>query len=257
MKTRKPREGSLLLDFGKPVRVDRVGLTSEGEVLFETGDGQMLRPVRTFLETSYERSKGPKVLNRLVPPTDRLFLDPWHGIAKYKRLFAIDTNSRFVGSERVAVTGIVEFIPLVSKRSALIFPRRAIELRNVTALYPERVGWLRAIDLLVSELGFALLQVPVGLIVDSDLANLERFNLRLMPLGGDRYLPQNMEFIYATSDAGKEHPLNRAIAEADKIAAGTFAHLANIGDDRRDFRDARPDEGYSRWRHWIVRESPS
>jgi hypothetical protein len=244
------------MDFGEPARIDRVALTPEGELLIETDGMETRRPVRTFLETSYERPKGPKVLNRLVPPTDRLFVDPWYGIAKYSRLFALDTNCRFIGSERVAVTGVVEFIPLRSKRSVLIFASIAIELRNVTAPSPERVGWLRAIDLLVSQAGFALLDVPVGLIVDSDLGTLEAWNARLMPVHGDRYLPRNMELLYATSDSGKEHPLNRAIAKADKIAAGLFPRLAAIGDDSRDLKDADSDAGYSQWRYWLVHESP-
>jgi hypothetical protein len=253
----KPRNTHLVMDFGEPQRIDRVAFTPAGELLLEV-DGQPVRPpVRTFLETSFDRPKGPKVLNRLVPPTRTLSIDPWLGIAKYKRLFAIDTNCRFVGTERVASTAIVEFIPLFSRRSVVISASRSIELRNVTAPFPERVGWLRAIDVLVSEVGFQALDVPIGLIVDSDLGSLEAFNARTLPIFGARRLPINMELVYATSDSGKEHVLNQAIAKADKVASGLFEHLATIGNDAKDFQPAGPADGYSHWRKWSVRESPS
>jgi hypothetical protein len=55
-----------------------------------------------------------------------------------------------------------------------------------------------------------------GLIVDSDLENLERYNNRELPVYGDFYLPQNMKFIYASSEIASETYTNMMIALADK-----------------------------------------
>jgi hypothetical protein len=55
-----------------------------------------------------------------------------------------------------------------------------------------------------------------GLIVDSDLENLERYNNRELSIYGDFHLPVNMKFIYASSEIASETYTNMMIALADK-----------------------------------------
>jgi hypothetical protein len=70
-----------------------------------------------------------------------------------------------------------------------------------------------------------------GLIVDSDLENLERYNNRELPVYGDFYLPQSMKFIYASSEIASETYTNMMIALADKESKRLRDYIIREGCD--------------------------
>lgn len=59
----------------------------------------------------------------------------------------------------------------------------------------------------------------IGLVVDSDLGNLEAYNNRTLPLTEDFYLPENFSLLYASADYTDEWS-NKMIRMCDREAAG-------------------------------------
>ena len=65
----------------------------------------------------------------------------------------------------------------------------------------------------------------VGMIVDSDLGNLKSYNARKAPVIRNDLLPETVQLIYASSDAGKENLVNRALAVADSVSSQSLAAI--------------------------------
>jgi hypothetical protein len=56
----------------------------------------------------------------------------------------------------------------------------------------------------------------IGLLVDSDLGNHDKYNARELPIAGDFFLPEKYQLIYATSDSGKDNLLNKFMGLCDR-----------------------------------------
>lgn len=68
-----------------------------------------------------------------------------------------------------------------------------------------------------------------GVIVDSDLNDLQKINSREKPIIGDFYAPNYLSLIYASVDTGMESLLNKLIQQADRVAKKTLnSFLENI-----------------------------
>ena len=86
---RKPRQHFIYATTAAPVTEIGLRVTPDGRVEFVTD------MVATGVETSYKRSKGPKVIERISLAADRLHFDPDVAIfANFDRIFAVDTNTR-------------------------------------------------------------------------------------------------------------------------------------------------------------------
>jgi hypothetical protein len=59
----------------------------------------------------------------------------------------------------------------------------------------------------------------VGMIVDSDLGNLDSYNTQKMPVCSGQMLPNNVTLIYASSDNKNDSIVNRIIAIADEASS--------------------------------------
>ena len=65
----------------------------------------------------------------------------------------------------------------------------------------------------------------VGIVIDSELGNLEMFNNRTISVRGDWYLPENYTFMYASSDKTDEW-CNKMLGACDKAARARMAQVA-------------------------------
>jgi len=212
------------------------GVVSRLELTVDTGTGEVsLGPtvMNTYSEVSYERAKGPKVLSRVPQPTEFLTFSTDAAMAKnYDFICAVDTNTREIGRKTLSVTGIVT---VTNSRAPDPEDTRGFWKFDVPfALVvsqpkasAEHLGWLGAAQYLHVN-GYIRAGMRVGVIVDSDLGTISAFNQRKKPVIGPFYLPEGVQLIYATSDAGKESVVNKALATADSIASQTFHAIETI-----------------------------
>jgi hypothetical protein len=185
---------------------------------------------RPLLERRYARERKPKVISKIPLERGRLFNRASESIDDaYDIICAIDTNWAQVLNKNVHVTGI----ELYEKQ--WIDSARGLErvwrfhspfCIQFIELAPkqENAGWSAALHQLESQRFISRTQ-RVGVVVDSDLGNLEFYNQRKERFDGFNYLPSKWKFIYA-SDVTVETLPNHAIRNAHKISHSLLRLLA-------------------------------
>ncbi|TBG25403.1 hypothetical protein ELG79_09130 [Rhizobium leguminosarum] len=216
-KARKPRIEQLYGTTADNVReiVVRVN-EATGEIEF----GQPM--VNVYSQVSYDRPKGEKVLTRVPQGASTLSFDIQRALlANFEYTVAVDTNSRTINGRSVSVTAVVAFEeapppPGASAHWRLDVPFcwEFIDLRTEKI---ENFGWLAAYEQLIAG-GQISAGTRVGMIVDSDLGNIPKFNTRSAPFFEDRYLPPGVQLVYASADSGSENVVNRVLQTADSVS---------------------------------------
>lgn len=219
-----PREISLTLDFGKPTRIDKLCILKDNTIECLSNE-RIISPIDARIESSYEREKSPKIINRSYIGSDILTVDPNRALYKYDLIYAIDTNTKTINSGMISVSCIVlcKLIKEESKTIALYSPINCLEFRNVIDSH-EKYAWRKYIQLIMANPAYKP-NIKIGIIVDSDLENIPKYNLRKMPIVENFVLPDHFELLYASSDTGKEFLANRLIAECDREANILFEKI--------------------------------
>jgi len=177
--------------------------------------------INTRVETYYERAKGPKSLHHIPSDQSLLSIDPNGCLAaNFDIIFAVDTNSRRFKGFRFSVTGVVQAehtVDPATNRPALYFHTPfLLEFMQVRSK-PEQLGWLVAMNQIRSDPEYDSFS-RIGLIVDSDLQNLRKYNNRELAIYEDSFLPDRFVLVYASADAGSEYFANQYIRAADRAA---------------------------------------
>lgn len=214
----KPRSTSLMVSFKEPVTISGVGVTSDGAVRFMTDGASQVET--SFIETTYERAKGKKVVNRSPVDPSSLSISLNGVLRQYETIFALDTNTRKVAGMQISVAGIVlaKWRASFNGMPILAFgPTQAIELRDVDCS-PDLVAWRTFLEVLEANPDRRSMG-RVAVIVDSHLNALNAMNARKSPILDDYYLPAGFELTYASSDVGVvESVTNKLLALADRSA---------------------------------------
>jgi hypothetical protein len=201
-----------------PVGELRVTVDSAGAIRFGT-------PVENvYSEVSYARSKGPKVLSRIPQAHGAAAFDAAPALEKnFDFLCAVDTNTKVIMGKRLSAVGIVTFQPVWVPGAKSLrhcwqfdvpFCLEYVEIRS----RPENFGWLSALEHM-RKFGTIRERQRIGMVVDSDLGNINDYNQRKKPVDGPEYLPNDVQLPYASADAGKENIVNKALAQADSVSA--------------------------------------
>lgn len=187
-----------------------------------------------YSEVTYERPKGPKVLSRIPQRHRDISFGSSNALLKnYEFVCAVDTNTRTIRDGRVSVTGIIVLRPFVLptvrelQRGWKLEAPFCLEFLDIREK-PENWGWMAAHQML-REQGLIGAATRVGRIVDSDLGNLNNYNAHKSPVIRDDLLPDTMQLIYASSDAGKENVVNRALSTADSASRQCLDEIENGG----------------------------
>ena len=201
--------------------VSEIALTIDsrtGEISFGT------EMINVYSEVTYERPKGPKVLSRIPQARRSIAFDAASALEKnFDFLCAVDTNTRLIRDKKVSAVGIVTFQSVwIPERQRLQrywkfdvpFCIEYVEIKSK----PENFGWLAALEYLNTFEIIAKGQ-RIGMVVDSDLGNVNDYNQRKRSVLGSYYLPANTQLLYASADAGKENVINKALAVADSVSA--------------------------------------
>lgn len=217
------RDCIVTADMGRAVSIDEVSIDPQAcwARFFERGIP--VEPVSVRIEVSYERQEskemGEKVLAQAPLRPDQLWAHPVRMIERFDHLFAVDTNTK----NGVSVTGVVygRAIKLqIPSKTAAVQPNLelCVEFRGIQGK-AENIAWVQVIQAIRRNLTYKP-HFQIGLIVDSDLENLDRYNNRELPVYSDFYLPEKMKFIYASSKPAQETYTSTMIAVADREAGG-------------------------------------
>lgn len=216
---KKPRSAVATMDFGKQITGGSFKANSKTGSIEIYNDGKPIVPVEAILEMEYERensSKGPKKLSRTqISGSEMLMhpLAPSMALNQYDHIVAIDTNTKQLSDEFISVSGVV-IGRQGEHQDPLKFryykPTYCLEFRNIKSKH-ENVAWKKLIEMIQAEPSYNSSK-KIGVIVDSDLGNIARFNRQNKPLLDDFYLPDNFSLIYASSDSGKENVQNIMIS---------------------------------------------
>lgn len=217
-------------------RKDYVYSTTSGEVDEivihidqEKGEFSFGTPMtNVYAETSYDRKKGPKSVFRLPQRGQSLTFDIDKILRRdFDYICAVDTNTKKVQNRPISVTAIVHVKPQnivgpeeISQFWNIDVPL-AIEFQDIKVSNPENMRWLAAFEQLIS-IGKISTNQRIGMIVDSDLGNLNDYNHQRKPVFQNFLLPPNLTLIYASADTGKDSILNQALSIADSIATQTI-----------------------------------
>lgn len=229
----KPRETSVYLDMGKPVRINKVGITKNGELILKNDDEQVV-PEKAFIETSYSREnpkKLKKILNKINLNPQQLVVAPNRAFYKYDVIFAVDTNTEKLNDKTVSVCcAIISQIKKGSEYDMALFRiSKVIEFWNISKK-PELVALTEIIKMITANPDYNENRL-IGIIVDTELNSLAKINNREVPILDNIYLPQGFELIYASADVGKENLPNILISNCDKTAKDILGLIKNnIGD---------------------------
>lgn len=207
------------------------------------------------IETYRQRISGSskKKLLNIVPGIIRpATASPDEIILSCDKIFAFDTNTKKIGDSVISVLGISNARASVLNRPRFVSIRNthAIEFRNLMQPY-EKVGWLMGLNAAI-DLGWIDPSEKVGIIVDS-------YSNEIMDLNNGEELfpgykkPDNVNFIYASSDTGQSYVLNQCIRMADRSANLVFQSIRDKKVDDQSLRIGG-NPHFDKYRFWEFEE---
>lgn len=135
-------------------------------------------------------------------------------------IFAMDTNTHphkldgFLCSAAAIYYGDIQRISDY-ERNMICKPFMVIDWYHSEETKIETVTWMEVIEKLQEAIPN---DKKVGIVIDSELGNLEGYNNRTTPIFEQWFLPENYTFMYATADASDEW-CNKMIKQCDKTAS--------------------------------------
>ncbi|MBI3741204.1 MAG: hypothetical protein HY257_05545 [Chloroflexi bacterium] len=238
-KATKKRFTELRLDFGKEVVITGMNLDKKGQLVFFDQNGNKLDPELIEAGIAYRRSSGKiKSLNRHKPDTKKIILNQAKALTKYNWLFAVDTNTKTNGADKISISVSINVNYSISNETwdAKIDKVDAIVFKN-SIIPAELFGWMDLIHRIVNAPDYSK-ALSVGIITDYEIDKLNLYNSRKISLYQDKYLPENIEFIYASADTGMDFPANKLIRFCDNKAKEIFRTV-----DLSNF-SSKPNKGF-------------
>ncbi len=185
-------------------------ITDKNDVPFDLGKQTMIR--------SYQGKNKKRIIAKATNldfATDQV--GSW--AENFDRIFAIDSNTHpqkcndYYCSVGFVYHGEVEKINEY-QRSMTCKPYLFFDWYAPKEIKVEPITWMETIKKLQQIIPK---EQKVGIVVDSELGNLEGYNNRTIPLYNEWFLPENYTLIYATADSSDEW-CNKIIKECDKAA---------------------------------------
>lgn len=217
---------------------------NDGSLTVASDDGIQI-PAAAYVESTYPRAKGEKVLHRIDLPAGDLAHDPNFALTRYDWVFPVDTNTPGE-PPGLCFVGVLQTKVLLGRPGELrlqIHREMVIELHNVT-VSPERLGWSFVARSIVNRQPNS----RIALIVDSEFSELSAINRREQPLLADYMLPDGVELLYASTDAGGGYLANDLLRACDHNAR----EVSKLQKDQNapPLREARPRAPFSHVRVW-------
>lgn len=246
---KKPRNHTVTFDMGRPVTANGFHFDPKSGVVTLLNDSKPLLPESAIVEKGYARqNKADKVVNAAPANPLQVFANPNRVLEQFDELFAVDTNTRLIGTRKVSVTGIVAGInvPVPGHTAIRYRPNKCIEFHSIDDK-PENLAWKEVIEAIRNAPGYNQ-QRKRALIVDSDLGAIPAYNSRERPIYDTFMLPPEFTLIYASTDTGNENIANQMLSLADRISSVILKGLVENWSDEN--LELAVDSPYSHRRTW-------
>jgi SEC-C motif-containing protein len=248
---RKPRKWSVTTHFQKPITTLGIGHLSDGTVQF-FDDGVPVKDAKVEYKTIYDRKRKKKVINKIDLIQHQNAVDPDALLLqKFDLIYAIDTNTKNINGTLISVASVILcMLNLVTDDTFDIQygHLQSLEFWNIKN-HPENIAWMKAIQFITQDPANNP-DRKIGIIVDSDLANLSAYNTGTLPIYSDFYLPKNFELIFASADAGTQEFLaNHLISLCHKLA-GSLLMKISLDTIPDKHPEEVKNEPYTHFRRW-------
>lgn len=234
--------------------IDKLFIESDGRVRAEK-DGVEVSLKGTRVVHSYERENNkPKILSQGIVDATDVYLNPNLPMLQYDYVLIVDTNTKKVDGQRRSIgCAILCSVQHFESRASMsingVFFVECRDIENTGS--EENYVWAHVATAISVDDRFAGKRVV--LVVDSDYQRLREMSERKLPIYDDYFLPENVNLIYATADAGKEWWINRLICAADRLATD-FDKLKKLLELRDDAsREITDEQMPVRW-HFVRNE---
>lgn len=228
--TKKPREQTI--EFYADITDEKVELTYD--LLNDSISLKGATINNAKIETSYEKNSGRTKLTNSTPikSSELSFSCDRAIFENYDVVIAIDTNTKFIRNKLISVTSsyfINKPIHECNKTNKYPFIPFAAHLfvDIQDSISPEKLGWYVIISSYIQD------KFPtnyrIGIIVDCDLGAHDLINDFQTPYFESLKLPQNIQFIYASSDKRTDSIANQMINYSDKLASSIINSEKLIG----------------------------
>lgn len=205
----KPRYIQIDAHFDQNIKPDSIDINpATGGIQFMQ-NSMNIAPNDCKIESGYSRTHKIKILRRYPVDPRNINVHTDYSIWNFDTVYVIDTNTK----GNVSVTGAVRGKPVYDHKkvkTGIHFRSCAFHIfRNLTES-PEKTGWQAVIK---NE--YSPRDGKTGIVVDSELGQIDDINASKKPILGDYYLPHGIRLIYASVDAGKECIINKVISKLD------------------------------------------
>ena len=250
----KNRTVSIDIDPRNIEMMDGLGISTTGRVV-GIRNGQALPLIgESAIEYGYNRKHNFKLLSKGPIATSNLYLTPDPVLLEFDHVFAVDTNTKDIGGDKVSVAAVLHCIIGPKNNTSVNISYSFLgwfEYRNIIGK-EENLAWMQLSIAIAKEPGYE--EQKIALLVDSDLMCHDQYNKGELPIYGNYYLPSNTTLIYASADGGKEVLINRLIGFCDSKAKELLGYLVNqeyIPDISMAKIEGQP---YSHLRQWYPNE---
>ena len=224
---------------------DGISFNLNGEL--KRNIGGKLHPLigQPKISYGYKRKKGLKVLLS-GNANDQFVMHNESVLQGYQNIFSIDTNTKKIDGNSISVSVIVHaYIEKIDDGFILnLAARTAFEFWNAS-VSPESLGLFALVNALLANEELA--DKSTGVIVDSDLGNLDSINNQKQEILNGLFLPEKYKLIYASSDVGV-NGANKLIKLCDKKSNETLQHIRELSSkDNLVQSDEYPCEYFRQW----------
>lgn len=227
-KSQNQRFEKVDITFASKVIVKNIKIAIDGSCLDIIGHQHFLIPQIQHIKPSfveltayYERPSKRKTLYR-YSCADTYAPGNIHWVMKgWARFYAIDTNTREIEGVQVSVTSVIQgyVLDTVKGIGSYKFDTYYTEANINVPGNPETFAICKLISKVSKE--FADKEnLRFGIITDSELGLIDKYNARTECLLPGLFLPPNFHIMYATAEAGRDTYMpNKMMAMCDKAAS--------------------------------------
>ena len=181
----------------------------------------------------YFGENKPRILYEIPKDKDDHSIDIVKKLKRYDILLAMDTNSKIIKDElySIGIAGhiIGEITDKFERWDFKAIPKLFVLVGKAVKL--ENRNWKNLIEYILEHPKYNP-QHKIGIVVDSDLGEIDNYNNRSKPFIDNFTLPQNFDFLYA-SDKAQDNPLSMAIKHCHNVADKSLTLLKEEIEDNR------------------------
>lgn len=221
MNKRKPRQTYIEFDLGEEKTINSFLVNTITGEMIPSFNGEAIEVKSAKVIMQYEGENKTRILNQTPIPLNNFTRHHNVALTNFHHLLAIDTNTIDLGKNKISVSGLIrgEIEPTPKGSDLKTYLTSVFAMQNVKGK-PENIAWKITIEAIQRNPSYNN-NLMIGLIVDSDLGNIDNYNTKQLPICDSFFLPENVNLIYAGSGKGREEffgniLLNLADKEASK-----------------------------------------